>query len=56
MFEYLMIWMPLSSGRRALTGLECAMIAILIAGVIIAAFALAGTDLGATFSARVDEI
>ena len=56
MFEYLMIWMPLSPDRRAMTTFECGMIAVVIAGAIVAAFVLAGTDLAATFSARVDEV
>jgi len=50
MFPYLMSWMPLSTDRRAVTALEYGLIAALIAGVIITAVALVGTNLTSTFS------
>jgi len=50
MFAYLMTWMQLRTDRRAVTALEYGLIAALIAGVIVTAVALVGTNLTSTFS------
>jgi pilus assembly protein Flp/PilA len=50
MFEYLMIWTRLKTDRRAVTALEYGLIAALIAGVIVTAVTLIGTNMAATFN------
>ena len=57
-FEYLMIWMLLRTGHRAMMAFDYGMIAALIVGVIVPALALAlaGTDLAATFNAPIAEV
>jgi pilus assembly protein Flp/PilA len=50
MFEYLMTWTQLKSDRRAVTALEYGLIAALIAGVIVTAVTLIGTNLTTTFT------
>ena len=50
MFEYLMIWTRLKTDRRAVTALEYGLIAALIAGVIVTAVTLVGTNLTTTFT------
>ena len=50
MFEYLMIWTRLKTNCRAVTALEYGLIAALIAGVIVTAVTLVGTNLTGTFN------
>jgi pilus assembly protein Flp/PilA len=50
MSEYVMTWMQLRTDRRAVTALEYGLIAALIAGVIVTAVTLIGTNLTATFT------
>jgi pilus assembly protein Flp/PilA len=50
MFNDLMTWMRLCTDRRAVTALEYALIASLIAGVIVIAVTLVGTNLTAAFT------
>lgn len=49
MSQYLTCLMQLKSDRRAVTALEYGLIAALIAGAIIAAITLFGTDLAGLF-------
>jgi pilus assembly protein Flp/PilA len=50
MFEYLTNWARLKADRRAVTALEYGLIAALIAGVIVTAVTLIGTNLTTTFT------
>ena len=50
MFTHLMIWTQLHTDRRAVTALEYGLIAALIAGVIVTAVALVGTNMQGTFN------
>jgi pilus assembly protein Flp/PilA len=56
MFDYLMTWMQLNTDRRAVTALEYGLIAALIAGVIVTAVALVGTNLTTTFNSVAGKI
>jgi pilus assembly protein Flp/PilA len=56
MFEYLATWMQLNTDRRAVTALEYGLIAALIAGVIVTAVALVGTNLTTTFNSVAGKI
>jgi len=56
MFAYLMTWMQLNTDRRAVTALEYGLIAALIAGVIVTAVALVGTNLTSTFSTLATKV
>jgi pilus assembly protein Flp/PilA len=49
MLDYLMTWTRLKTDRRAVTALEYGLIAALIAGVIVTAVTLVGTNLTTTF-------
>ena len=50
MSGYLITWLQLKTDRRAVTALEYGLIAALIAGVIVTAVTLIGTNLTATFT------
>jgi pilus assembly protein Flp/PilA len=50
MSGYMMTWLQLKTDRRAVTALEYGLIAALIAGVIVTAVTLVGTNLTATFN------
>jgi pilus assembly protein Flp/PilA len=50
MSGYVMTWIRLKTDRRAVTALEYGLIAALIAGVIVTAVTLIGTNLTATFN------
>lgn len=50
MYAYLSTCMLIKSDRRAVTALEYGLIAALIAGVIITAVTLLGTDIAAAFN------
>jgi len=50
MFGYLITWTQLCTDRRAVTALEYGLIAALIAGVIVTAVSLVGTNLIAAFT------
>jgi pilus assembly protein Flp/PilA len=50
MFNYLTTWMQLYNDRRAVTAMEYGLIAALIAGVIVTAVALVGTNITGTFT------
>jgi pilus assembly protein Flp/PilA len=50
MIEYLTTWLQLKTDRRAVTALEYGLIAALIAGVIVVAVTLVGTNLTTTFN------
>ena len=50
MSGYMMTWLQLKNDRRAVTALEYGLIAALIAGVIVTAVTLVGTNLTATFN------
>jgi pilus assembly protein Flp/PilA len=56
MFEYLMIWTGLKTDRRAVTALEYGLIAALIAGVIVTAVTLIGTNLTGTFNTLAGKV
>jgi pilus assembly protein Flp/PilA len=56
MFSYLMTWAQLQGDRRAVTALEYGLIAALIAGVIVTAVALVGTNLTGTFSTLAGKV
>jgi pilus assembly protein Flp/PilA len=56
MFEYLMTWTQLKSDRRAVTALEYGLIAALIAGVIVTAVTLIGTNLTTTFTTLAGKV
>jgi pilus assembly protein Flp/PilA len=51
-----MTWMQLNTDRRAVTALEYGLIAALIAGVIVTAVALVGTNLTTTFNSVAGKI
>ena len=51
MSKYVMTWVPLKTDRRGVTALEYGLIAALIAGVIVTAVTLIGTNLTASFTA-----
>ncbi len=50
MYAFLKMWLALKTDRRAVTALEYGLIAALIAGVIITAVTLLGTNISATFT------
>ncbi len=50
MFAYIMTWTALHADRRAVTALEYGLIAALIAGVIVTAVALVGTNMSTSFT------
>jgi pilus assembly protein Flp/PilA len=50
MYAFLQLCLALRTDRRAVTALEYGLIAALIAGVIITAVTLLGTDISATFT------
>ena len=50
MFEYIATWAQLHTDRRAVTALEYGLIAALIAGVIVTAVALVGTNMTSLFT------
>lgn len=56
MFAYLMIWTRLKTDRRAVTALEYGLIAALIAGVIVTAVTLIGTNMTATFTTLAGKV
>jgi pilus assembly protein Flp/PilA len=56
MFEYIMAWTGLHADRRGVTALEYGLIAALIAGVIVTAVALVGTNMTATFTTLANKI
>jgi pilus assembly protein Flp/PilA len=56
MFAYLMIWTQLKTDRRAVTALEYGLIAALIAGVIVTAVTLIGTNMAATFNTLAGKV
>lgn len=56
MFEYITTWAQLYSDRRAVTALEYGLIAALIAGVIVTAVALVGTNLTGTFTTLAGKV
>ena len=56
MLAYLIIWTQLKTDRRAVTALEYGLIAALIAGVIVTAVALVGTNLTGTFNALAPKV
>jgi pilus assembly protein Flp/PilA len=56
MFEYLMGWAQLKTDRRAVTALEYGLIAALIAGVVVTAVTLIGTNLTTTFTTLAGKV
>jgi pilus assembly protein Flp/PilA len=56
MFTYLMVWTQLQADRRGVTALEYGLIAALIAGVIVTAVALVGTNLTTTFTTLAGKV
>jgi pilus assembly protein Flp/PilA len=56
MFECFAMWAQLHTDRRGVTALEYGLIAALIAGVIVTAVALVGTDLTATFTSLAAKV
>ena len=56
MFEYLMTWTQLHTDRRGVTALEYGLIAALIAGGIVTAVALVGTNLTGTFTSLAGKV
>jgi pilus assembly protein Flp/PilA len=50
MSGYMITWLQLKTDRRAVTALEYGLIAALIAGVIVTAVTLVGTNLAATYN------
>jgi pilus assembly protein Flp/PilA len=56
MFAYLMTWAQLQTDRRAVTALEYGLIAALIAGVIVTAVTLVGTNLTTTFTSLAGKV
>jgi pilus assembly protein Flp/PilA len=56
MFAYLMTWTHLYTDRRAVTALEYGLIAALIAGVIVTAVTLVGTNLTGTFTTLAGKV
>lgn len=56
MYEYLLAWLQIKTDRRAVTALEYGLIAALIAGVIVTAVALLGTNITTTFKGLADKI
>jgi pilus assembly protein Flp/PilA len=56
MFAYLMIWTQLQADRRGVTALEYGLIAALIAGVIVTAVTLVGTNLTSTFNSLAGKV
>jgi pilus assembly protein Flp/PilA len=56
MFEYFNAWAQLHIDRRGVTALEYGLIAALIAGVIVTAVALVGTNLTNTFTTLAGKI
>ncbi len=56
MFGYIIVWAQLKTDCRAVTALEYGLIAALIAGVIVTAVALVGTDLTASFTSLAAKI
>jgi len=56
MFEYITTWAQFYNDRRAVTALEYGLIAALIAGVIVTAVALVGTNLTGTFTSLAGNV
>ena len=56
MIEYVTTWIQLKTDRRGVTALEYGLIAALIAGVIVTAVALVGTNLTSTFNTLAGKI
>jgi pilus assembly protein Flp/PilA len=56
MFEYIVAWTQLKTDRRGVTALEYGLIAALIAGVIVTAVTLLGTNLTATFNTLAGKV
>ena len=56
MIEYMTTWIQLKTDRRGVTALEYGLIAALIAGVIVTAVALVGTNLTSTFNTLAGKV
>jgi pilus assembly protein Flp/PilA len=56
MFEYIATWAQLLTDRRAVTALEYGLIAALIAGVIVTAVALVGTNMTTLFTSLAGKV
>ena len=56
MFEYITTWVQLYPDRRAVTALEYGLIAALIAGVIVTAVALVGTNMNTLFTTLAGKV
>lgn len=54
--QYAKAWLALKTDRRAVTALEYGMIAALIAGVIVVAVALVGTNLSTEFTTIASDV
>ena len=56
MIEYMTTWIQLKTDRRGVTALEYGLIAALIAGVIVTAVALVGTNLTSTLNTLAGKV
>jgi pilus assembly protein Flp/PilA len=56
MIEYAKTWLAIKVDRRAVTALEYGLIAALIAGVIVTAVSLVGTNMSTAFTSLAGKV